>query len=246
MHAHSVAVFIRFAEAVSACQTENGQVISGDWGEKVVVRPIIIGVAGGTGSGKTTVVREIVRHFSRDEVALIQHDSYYRDHRHLTIEERAALNYDHPDALETELLVRHLQYLLDGNPVQIPIYNFSTHLREAATEVVQPQKVIIVEGILILVDLALRDMMDIKVFVDTDADIRFIRRLQRDITERDRTVQSVIQQYLNTVKPMHEEFVEPSKRYAHIIIPEGGYNQVAVDMLMTKIRSIVSWQGEYA
>lgn len=207
------------------------------------MRPIIIGVAGGSGSGKTTVVQEIIRGLRDAEVIVIQHDSYYRDQSHLEFEERAALNFDHPDALETELLVAHLQELLQGRPVQAPVYNFATHCREAATVTVYPRKVIIIEGILILSDPALRKMMDIKVFVDTDADIRFIRRLQRDVAERQRTVESVIQQYLATVKPMHEEFVEPSKRYAHVIIPEGGYNQVAVDMLMTKIKSIIAQQS---
>ena len=208
-----------------------------------MIRPIVIGVAGGTGSGKTTVVKEIVRGCSEDDVLVIQHDSYYRNQSHLPFERRAELNFDHPDALETELLVRHLKQLLAGETVPIPIYDFSTHLRETTTRPVRPKRVIIVEGILILSDPALRAMMDIKVFVDTDADIRFIRRLQRDIAERDRTLQSVVQQYLETVKPMHEEFVEPSKRYAHVIIPEGGYNQVAVDMLMTKIQSILSGQA---
>ena len=206
------------------------------------MKPIVIGVAGGSGSGKTTVVQEIARNFSSEQVIVIQHDFYYRDQGHLSLKERAALNYDHPDVLETDLLVRHLQELIAGRPIEVPIYNFATHSRENATKTVHPRKVVIVEGILILVDEALRDMMNIKVFVDTDADIRFIRRLKRDVAERERTVQSVIQQYMDTVKPMHEEFVEPSKRYAHIIIPEGGYNQVAVDMLMTKIRSIVSQQ----
>ena len=206
------------------------------------MKPIVIGVAGGSGSGKTTVVQEIARNFSSEQVIVIQHDFYYRDQGHLSLKERAALNYDHPDVLETDLLVRHLQELIAGRPIEVPIYNFATHSRENATKTVHPRKVVIIEGILILVDEALRDMMNIKVFVDTDADIRFIRRLKRDVAERERTVQSVIQQYLDTVKPMHEEFVEPSKRYAHIIIPEGGYNQVAVDMLMTKIRSIVSQQ----
>ena len=210
------------------------------------MKPIIIGVAGGSGSGKTTVVQQIARNFSSEQVIVIQHDFYYRDQGHLSLKERASLNYDHPDVLETGLLVYHLQELTAGRPVEIPIYNFATHSRENATKTVYPRKVVIVEGILILVDEALRDMMDIKVFVDTDADIRFIRRLKRDVAERERTVQSVIQQYLDTVKPMHEEFVEPSKRYAHIIIPEGGYNQVAVDMLMTKISSIVSQQEDTA
>jgi uridine kinase len=210
------------------------------------MKPIIIGVAGGSGSGKTTVVQQIARSFSSEQVMVIQHDFYYRDQGHLSLKERASLNYDHPDVLETGLLVYHLQELTAGRPVEIPIYNFATHSRENATKTVYPRKVVIVEGILILVDEALRDMMDIKVFVDTDADIRFIRRLNRDVAERERTVQSVIQQYLDTVKPMHEEFVEPSKRHAHIIIPEGGYNQVAVDMLMTKISSIVSQQEDTA
>jgi uridine kinase len=211
-----------------------------------VMKPIIIGVAGGSGSGKTTVVQQIARSFSSEQVMVIQHDFYYRDQGHLSLKERASLNYDHPDVLETGLLVYHLQELTAGRRVEIPIYNFATHSRENATKTVYPRKVVIVEGILILVDEALRDMMDIKVFVDTDADIRFIRRLNRDVAERERTVQSVIQQYLDTVKPMHEEFVEPSKRHAHIIIPEGGYNQVAVDMLMTKISSIVSQQEDTA
>ncbi len=206
------------------------------------MRPIIIGVAGGSGSGKTTVVREIIRGLDDAQVIVIQHDSYYRDQSRLAFEERAALNFDHPDALETDLLVSHLRELVQGRPVQVPVYNFAIHCREATTVTVYPRKVVIIEGILILSDSALRDMMDIKVFVDTDADIRFIRRLQRDVAERERTVESVIQQYLSTVKPMHEEFVEPSKRYAHVIIPEGGYNQVAVDMLMTKIKSIITQQ----
>lgn len=206
------------------------------------MRPIIIGVAGGSGSGKTTVVKEIVRGLDDAQVIIIQHDSYYRDQSHLVLEERAALNFDHPDALETNLLVAHLRELVQGRPVEVPVYNFAIHCREATTVTVRPRKVVIIEGILILSDPALRDMMDIKIFVDTDADIRFIRRLQRDVAERERTVESVIQQYLGTVKPMHEEFVEPSKRYAHVIIPEGGYNQVAVDMLMTKIKSIITQQ----
>ena len=202
-------------------------------------KPVIIGVAGGTGSGKTTVVQEIMLGLGTDDVEVIQHDFYYRDRSHLSPEEREGINYDHPDALETEFLVRHLQELREGRPVEIPVYDFTTHTRKGIAETVYPKRVIIVEGILILVDAALRELMDIKVFVDTDADTRFIRRLQRDIAERGRTMESVIQQYSSTVKPMHLEFVEPSKRYADIIVPEGGYNQVAVDMLITKIRSIV-------
>lgn len=185
------------------------------------------------------MVQEIIRGLGTDDVMVIQHDSYYRDRSHLSPEERESINYDHPDALETGLLVQHLRKLRKGRPVEVPVYDFTTHTRREITEPVSPRKVIIVEGILILVDAALREAMDIKVFVDTDADTRFIRRLQRDIAERGRTMQSVIQQYLSTVKPMHLEFVEPSKRYADIIVPEGGYNQVAVDMLITKIRSII-------
>lgn len=206
-------------------------------------KPVIIGVAGGTGSGKTTVVQEIMLGLGTDDVEVIQHDFYYRDRSHLSPEERERINYDHPDALETELLVRRLQELRKGCPVEIPVYDFTTHTRKGITETVYPKQVIIVEGILILVDAALRELMDIKVFVDTDADTRFIRRLQRDLAERERTMESVIQQYSSTVKPMHLEFVEPSKRYADIIVPEGGYNQVAVDMLITKIRSIIRPQG---
>ncbi|MFQ5744810.1 MAG: uridine kinase [Acidobacteriota bacterium] len=204
------------------------------------MKPTVIGVAGGTCSGKTTVVQRIVKALGSGEVTVIEHDSYYRDHPELSLEERASLNFDHPDALETDLLVGHLGELLDGHPVTIPVYDFSTHERQAGSESMLPRKAIIVVGILVLVDPALRQLMDIKVFVDTDADIRFIRRLQRDIAERGRTMESVIEQYVSTVKPMHEEFVEPSKRYADLIIPQGGHNRVAVDMLLTKIRSIVS------
>ncbi len=203
------------------------------------MKPIIIGVAGGTGSGKTTVVQEIIRNLGNDQVTVIQHDSYYRDRSHIPPAERESINYDHPDALETSLLVRHLEELCSGRAVEIPIYDFTTHTRKSATKTVYPKKVIIVEGILILVDEALRDLMDIKVFVDTDDDTRFIRRLQRDLSERGRTLESVIQQYMSTVKPMHMEFVEPSKRYADLLVPEGGYNQVAVDVLVAKIKAII-------
>ncbi len=203
------------------------------------MRPLILGVAGGSGSGKTTVVREIVQAIGPDRVSVIHHDSYYRDQSDIPLEERALRNYDHPDALETPLLVHHLQELLAGRPVQVPVYDFTSHARSPETRTVQPRKVIIVDGILILYEPELRALMDIKVFVDTDPDIRFIRRLQRDILERGRSVESVIRQYTDTVRPMHLEFVEPSKRYADIIIPEGGHNRVAVDMLLTKIRAVV-------
>ena len=201
---------------------------------------LVIGVAGGSGSGKTTVVRRIVESIGDGKVTVIEHDRYYRDRNDLRLEERAALNYDHPDSLETDLLVQHLDQLREGKAVQAPVYDFARHARQSNTVAIEPRRAIIVEGILIYTDAALRRLMDVKVFVDTDDDTRFIRRLQRDIAERGRTVQSVIEQYLGTVKPMHLEFVEPSKRYADIIIPQGGHNAVAIDMLMTLIRSLTA------
>jgi uridine kinase len=200
--------------------------------------PIVIGVAGGSGSGKTTVVGRIVDSLGDEEVTVLEQDRYYRDRNDLRLEERAALNYDHPDSLETDLLVRHVEELRQGRAVNVPVYDFARYARQRATQTAVPRSAIIVEGILIFTDAALRALMDVKVFVDTDDDTRFIRRLQRDIDARGRTVQSVIDQYLATVKPMHLEFVEPSKRYADIIIPEGGYNSVAIDMLLTLIRSL--------
>ncbi len=204
------------------------------------MRPVVIGVAGGTGSGKTTVVTKIIDSLGDDAVSFIQHDFYYKDHPELTLEDRGALNYDHPEALETSLLATHLEELRNGRVVEAPRYDFSLHARRTETQRIEPRKAIILEGILILVDQALRELMDIKIFVDTDPDVRFIRRLQRDLTERGRTMESVIDQYQKTVRPMHLEFVEPSKRYADIIIPEGGSNTVGVDMLLTKVRSITS------
>ena len=201
--------------------------------------PLIICVAGGTGSGKTTVVKEILNGLNTDNVLLIQHDSYYKDRSHLPSEERENVNYDHPDALDTALLVEHLNLLMAGDDIDIPIYDFTTHTRKLECRHVKPWKVIVVEGILILVDPSLRKLFDIKIFVDTDADIRFIRRMERDIPERARTRESVVKQYLDTVRPMHLEFVEPNKRYADVIVPEGGYNSVAIDMLITKIRSVI-------
>ena len=202
------------------------------------VGSVVIGVAGGTGSGKTTVVRRIVESVGVDQVTVLEHDRYYRDRSDLRLEERASLNYDHPDSLETDLMVQHVAALKRGEPVEVPTYDFARYCRLPATETAVPRSAIIVEGILIFTDASLRQMMDVKVFVDTDADTRLIRRLQRDMSERGRTVQSVIDQYVSTVKPMHLDFVEPSKRYADIIVPQGGHNAVAIDMLLTLIRSM--------
>jgi uridine kinase len=205
--------------------------------------PVIIGVAGGTGSGKTTVIRRIVESLGDEDVSVLEHDRYYRDRSDLRLEERAALNYDHPDALETDLMVQHVLDLRANLPAQVPVYDFARHTRASATDRVLPRRAVILEGILIFTDRRLRELMDVKVFVDTDADTRFIRRLRRDMAERGRTMDSVIEQYLGTVKPMHLEFVEPSKRYADIIVPEGGYNLVAIDMLLTLIRSLTATQA---
>jgi uridine kinase len=201
-------------------------------------RPFVIGVAGGTGSGKTTVVRRIMETLGETDITVLAHDRYYKDHPDLRLEERGGLNYDHPNSLDTELMVGHLRALRDGRTAELPVYDFTRHVRKPETQPVHPGAAIIVEGILIFADNELRSLMDVKVFVDTDADIRFIRRVQRDMAERGRTLPSVIDQYMATVKPMHEEFVEPSKRYADLIVPEGGYNQVAVDMLLMLIRSL--------
>jgi uridine kinase len=202
------------------------------------VQPIVIGVAGGSGSGKTTVVRKIFDAIDDARVTVIEHDRYYRDRNDLRLEERAALNYDHPDSLETDLLVQHVKELRAGRSVEAPVYDFARHARKEETETINPRQALIVEGILIYTDPALRKLMDVKVYVDTDDDTRFIRRLRRDISERGRTVESVIEQYMSTVKPMHLEFVEPSKRYADIIVPLGGHNLVAIDMLLTLIRGL--------
>lgn len=203
-------------------------------------RAFIIGVAGGTGSGKTTVSRRIWEAVGRERIAYIQHDNYYKDQSHLTLEQRALTNYDHPDSLETSLLVEHLKELRAGRPVDIPIYDFAIHNRSKQTLRVEPARVILVEGILIFVEPALREMMDMRIFVDTDADIRFIRRLRRDMVERGRTLDSVVKQYLSTVRPMHMEFVEPSKRYADIIVPQGGDNRVAMEMIVSRIRAVLN------
>jgi len=183
-------------------------------------------------------VRRIVESLGTDQVTVLEHDRYYRYRSDLRLEERAALNYDHPDSLETDLMVRHLEQLRAGRAIEVPLYDFARYARLAATDLVQPRRAIIVEGILIFTDAALRGLLDIKVFVDADDDIRFIRRLRRDVAERGRTMESVIEQYLGTVKPMHLDFVEPSKRYADVIVPQGGHNTVAIDMLLTLIRSL--------
>ncbi len=197
--------------------------------------PLIIGIAGGTGSGKTTVAQAILERVGAEHIVVIPHDAYYKDLAGLSPALRAQVNFDHPDSLETSLLIQHLQQIRLGISVDLPIYDFKTHTRTTQTLRIDPKPVIMVEGILLFIEPILRELLDIKIFVDTDADIRFIRRLQRDIAERGRTSESVIHQYLETVRPMHLEFVEPSKRYADVIIPEGGMNQVALDMLTARI-----------
>ena len=201
--------------------------------------PFIVGVAGGTGSGKTTLSRVILQQIGPDCVAYIQHDSYYLDRSSISPKDRKNINYDHPDALENQLLINHLQMLLDWKPMEKPIYDFKTHIRKNETERVEPKEIILLEGILILADPRLRELMNLKIFVDTDADVRVLRRLERDIEKRGRAVQSVVEQYLTTVRPMHLEFVEPSKRYADLIIPEGGLNKIGVDVIVQKIHSML-------
>ena len=197
---------------------------------------MIIGICGGTGSGKTTVANRILESVSASEVAFIQQDSYYRNLKDLPLDYRNAVNFDHPDALDNDLLVHHIRKLKAGGSVELPIYDFKTHTRLNETVLIEPKPIVIIEGILIFVDTRLLEQMDIKVFVDTPDDIRFIRRLRRDIAECGRTLDSVIEQYLATVRPMHMQFVEPSKRYADVIIPEGGHNVVSIDLLSGKIR----------
>lgn len=203
------------------------------------MQPIVIGVAGGTGSGKTTVANEILQRVGAEHIAYIPHDAYYCDLSHLPPRQRTQVNFDHPDALETELLIEHLKELRANRGVEIPIYDFTSHTRTRAKRRVEPAPVILVEGILVFVEPELRELFDVKLYVDTDADVRFIRRLRRDIEERGRTVESVCEQYLATVRPMHLEFVEPSKRYADVIIPEGGFNEVAIEMVAARIRGLL-------
>jgi uridine kinase len=205
----------------------------------VSARPVIVGVSGGTASGKTTIFEAVLDRVGRDKVAFIQHDAYYVDLSHLPVAERRKVNFDHPDALESGLLVAHLDALRRGKAVEVPVYDFSAYVRREQTRRVEPKPVILVEGILIFAERELRRQFDIKIYVDADADLRFIRRLQRDIAERGRTMEAVIEQYLETVRPMHLEFVEPSKRYADVIIPTGGFNTIAIDMVSTKIMTMI-------
>lgn len=202
-------------------------------------RPVFIGIAGGTGSGKTTVAQAILARLPRARASLIEQDAYYHDLSHLPMEERRRFNYDHPSAFDTDLLVHHLDELAAGRPVAKPVYDFATYSRTGRTVLVEPTDIVIVEGILVLEDERVRRRLDIKLFVDTDADVRVLRRLMRDINERGRTLESVVQQYLTTVRPMHLQFVEPTRRHADLIIPEGGFNEVAIDVIAAKIRSIL-------
>ena len=202
--------------------------------------PVILGIAGGSGSGKTTVLRRIMGALDSDEIAVLDHDAYYKDLSHLPAEERAQFNFDHPDALETGLMRQHLDCLVEGESVEKPVYDFTSHTREDRTETVEPRPVIIIEGILILAEDRLEEVMDIKIYVDAADDIRLMRRIRRDIQERDRTIEGVLHQYERTVRPMHLEFVEPSKRNADVIIPRGGHNHVAIEMVLARIQTLLS------
>ncbi|KYG88859.1 uridine kinase [Metasolibacillus sp. FSL K6-0083] len=206
-------------------------------------RPVVIGIAGGSCSGKTSVTRAIYEVFKDHSVVVIEQDYYYKDQSHMTFEERLQTNYDHPLAFDTELLIEHTNMLLERQPINKPVYDYVEHTRASEVIRVEPKDVIIVEGILVLEDERLRDLMDIKLFVDTDADLRIIRRMQRDIKERGRTADSVIEQYLTAVRPMHNMFIEPTKRYADVIIPEGGDNGVAIDLMVTKIKTILETES---
>ncbi|WLR46186.1 uridine kinase [Halobacillus litoralis] len=207
-------------------------------------KPVVIGVAGGSGSGKTSVTRSIIQRFTDKTLLMLEQDYYYKDQSDVPFEERLQTNYDHPLAFDNDLLIEHLEQLLEQKPVEKPVYDYKMHTRSDETIHVEPKEVIIVEGILVLEDERLRDLMDIKVFVDTDADVRIIRRLMRDINERGRSLDSVIEQYINVVRPMHLQFVEPTKRYADIIIPEGGQNHVAIDLMATKIQTVLYEKGQ--
>lgn len=200
--------------------------------------PVVIGIGGPSGSGKSTIADAIQKEV-RDHITILTQDSYYKSFEHLSYEERAKINYDHPQAFDNELLISHIQALKQRIPVQIPVYDFATHLRTEETVQLKPSKIIMVEGILIFENKVLRDLMDIKVFVDTDSDIRVLRRIERDMNERGRTLESIMEQYRSTVRPMNIEFVEPSKRYADVIIPEGGYNLIGIDMIIAKIKNVI-------
>jgi uridine kinase len=202
------------------------------------VSVVVLGIAGGTGSGKTTVAREIAARIGAGRAALLEQDSYYRDQSHLPMDDRRTVNYDHPDSFDMALLISHVDHFRRGEPVNKPLYSFETYARLDGSEVVDPSPVLIVEGIMVLVDEELRRRLDIKVFVDADADVRFIRRVLRDVKERGRSLDSVVHQYLSVVRPMHLQFVEPSKRYADVIVPEGGHNHVAVDLIATRVRAV--------
>ncbi len=204
-----------------------------------MTRPLLIGIAGGTGSGKSTVARKIADGLPADSVAVIDHDSYYRDRSDLSYEARTKLNYDHPDSLDNDLLVQHLEALRDGRGVDVPNYDFKTHARLAERRRVEPPRILIVEGILVFVEERVRSLLDVKIFVDTDADIRVFRRIRRDLEQRGRSFQQVREQYYATVRPMHLQFVEPSKRWADLIVPEGGDNHIAIDLILGKLRHVL-------
>ena len=203
------------------------------------IPPLVIGIAGGSGSGKTTLARLILERIGSERIAYLPHDAYYKDLSDLPPNQRMMINFDHPDSLDTELMIQHIQRLKDNQFVDLPVYDFKTHTRTSDFQRIEPRPVIMVEGILIFADRTLRNLLDVKVFVDTDSDIRFIRRLERDIAERGRTTEMVVRQYLATVRPMHLEFVEPSKRYADVIIPEGGLNEVAMEMVVARLESLL-------
>ncbi len=209
--------------------------------DKDDIKTMVVGIAGGSGSGKTTLADQVLNNLGRDKIAFLPHDAYYRDVKGIPLEERAKINYDHPDSLETELLVEHILRLKGGYSVEVPVYDFTNHNRKKdETVLVEPRQIILVEGILIFFEKQLRELFDMKIYVDTDPDMRFIRRLTRDIEERERTMRSVIKQYLETVRPMHLDFVESSKRYADIMVPEGGRNPVALDMVIARLQSLLN------
>ena len=201
--------------------------------------PVVLGIAGGSGSGKTTVLNHIIREFGSDPIAILDHDAYYRDLSHLSPEKRARFNFDHPGALETQLMCEHLDRLIEGEAIEKPVYDFTTHTRQEETETVESRPVIIIEGILVLAEASLEERMDIKIYVDAADDIRLMRRIRRDLQERERSIEGILRQYERTVRPMHLEFVEPSKREADIIIPRGGHNQVAIQMVMSRIQELL-------